>query len=179
MKQGRLFPHLAQVVERLLVRERNLQFKWLKGIFVLLLLAAGVTFLSRGCEPQPRMYSFNGTTVFFPRQKPTRLFGSGDVPAAEYSGQLVLRDGCLRIEGDTSYALIWPPGYGLDLVGGTFQILDVGGRDVVQVGDEIYVGGGVSPVRGIPAIDEAMQQEVLNHCEEPYWFVGDVVRRVN
>lgn len=101
------------------------------------------------------------------------------MPAAEYSGQLVLRDGCLRIEGDTSYALVWPPGYGLDLAGETLQILDVGGRDVARVGDEIYIDGGVTPVRNVPAIDDAMQHEILNRCAEPYWFVGDQVRSIS
>jgi hypothetical protein len=135
-----------------------LQSKWLGIIVILLLLLVAAVLLSRGCRTLPTTYSFNGTTVFSPRQKPTGLFGSRAVPAAEYSGQLVLRDGCLRIEGDTSYVLIWPPGYGLDLVSGTVHILDAGGRDMAHVGDEIYVDGGETPVRGIPAIDETMQQ---------------------
>ncbi len=63
--------------------------------------------------------------------------------------------------------------------GSPFQILDEGSRVVAEVGDEIFVGGGVTPVKDVPAIDEAMQQEILVNCEGPYWFVGDVVRRVN
>ena len=153
--------------------------KWLKIIVVLLLSAVLIIFLLRGCRLLPTKYSFNGTTVFFPRQKPTGLFRSRAVPAAEYSGQLVLRDGCLRIEDDTSYTLIWPPGYGLNYEGSPFQILDEGNRVVAEVGDEIFVGGGVTPVKDVPAIDEVMQQEILVNCEGPYWFVGDVVRRVN
>jgi hypothetical protein len=153
--------------------------KWLKIIILFLFFFVAIVFALRSCEPLPTTYSFNETTIFFPRQKPTSLFGSRDVPAAAYSGQLMLEDNCLRIKDDTSYALIWPPGYGLDFLDGTIQILDEAGHNVAHVGENIFVGGGVTPVTGVRAIDGAMQQEILDSCEGPYWFVGDVVRRIN
>lgn len=156
-----------------------MQSKWLKVILVLLLLFAGIVFLSRGGKPLPTLYSSNGTTVFFPRRKASGLFGPRDLPTGELIGQLILVDGCLRIKSDKAYAPIWPPGYSLNFERGIIQILDVGGRGMAHVGDDIYVDGGETSVRDVLAIDEAMQQKILVNCEGPYWFVGDVVRRVN
>lgn len=153
--------------------------KWLKVVVVLLILGVTAVLLSRGCKPLPTTYAFNGTTIFLPTRKPPGLFGPRDLPAAELMGQLKLVDGCLRIESDTSYAPVWPPGYTLTFASGVVEIVDVRGRGVAYVGDEIYVDGGETPVRGIPAIAETMQEEMIARCEGPYWFVGDVVRRVN
>lgn len=156
-----------------------LPMKWLKVVVVLLILGVTAVLLSRGCKPLPTTYAFNGTTIFLPTRKPPGLFGPRDLPAAELMGQLKLVDGCLRIESDTSYAPVWPPGYTLTFASGVVEIVDVRGRGVAYVGDEIYVDGGETPVRGIPAIAETMQEEMIARCEGPYWFVGDVVRRVN
>jgi hypothetical protein len=152
--------------------------KWLKIVFLFLLFFAAVIFALRSCKPLPTTYSFNGTTIFFPMRKPPGLFGSRAVPAGELMGQLKLVDGCLRIESDTSYAPVWPPGYTLTFENGVVEILDVRSRGVVYVGDEIYVDGGETSVKGVAAIAEMMQEEILDRCEGPYWFVGNVVRRV-
>jgi transposase len=68
--------------------------------------------------------------------------------------------------------------YTLTFASRVVEIVDVRGRGVAYVGDEIYVDGGETPVRGIPAIAETMQEEMIARCEGPYWFVGNVVRRV-
>lgn len=157
-----------------------LQARQLKLLLLLILFLVASNFIWRRYRPLPTIYSVNDTTLFFPRQKDTGIFKSRDVPTALISGQLTLIDGCLGVQNemDIIYALIWPPRYGLNVENGTIQILNEKGRVVAEVGDETFIDGGETPVRNVAAIDEEMQQRIVDTCTEPYWLVGYDAQRI-
>jgi antitoxin component of RelBE/YafQ-DinJ toxin-antitoxin module len=112
--------------------------------------------------------------VAFPRQGP--IEGPRVVMEAELIGQLVLVDGCLRIDsihGAESLLPIWPPEFGLAAEGDEIQVLDGEGQVVALVGEEVYMGGGGGSAAGLA---ECVQQQLPATCTGPYWIVGDGVR---
>jgi hypothetical protein len=112
--------------------------------------------------------------VAFPRQGPVE--GMRTVMQAEMIGQLVLVDGCLRIESiydDTSYLPVWPPEFELGSDDDEIQVLDGVGQIVAQVGEEIYMGGGEGSVS---VMAECVRQQLPPACTGPYWIVGEGVR---
>jgi hypothetical protein len=112
--------------------------------------------------------------VAFPRQGP--IEGPRVMMEAELIGQLVLVDGCLRIESrhsTESLLLIWPPEFGLVAEGDEIQVLDGEGQVVARVGEEVYMGGGGGSATGLA---ECVQEQLPAACTGPYWIVGDGVR---
>jgi hypothetical protein len=111
--------------------------------------------------------------VFF-RQEPVE--GERATMEAELVGDLVLIDGCLRVEslyGDQSYIPIWPPDFKVVLENEIPVIQDGDGQLVGRVGEEIYMGGGESSENALPA---CVRQQIPPSCNGKYWSVGEEVR---
>lgn len=83
---------------------------------------------------------------------------------AELIGQLVEKDGCLRVEAAPyakDYALVWPAEYKIQRDAAGITMVDGQGKQTTwQVGQWVHLGGGES------GSDEK--------CPGPYWLVGDV-----
>ncbi len=112
--------------------------------------------------------------IAFPRQGPVE--GMRVMMQAEMIGQLVLVDGCLRIESiydDTSYLPVWPPEFDLGSEDDEIQVLDGAGEVVARVGEEIYMGGGEGSAS---VMAECVRQQLPSTCTGPYWIVGEGVR---
>jgi hypothetical protein len=89
--------------------------------------AASFLWSTYGSWPVPSGYSF-------PRHS---MWGG---PAALYEGTLEEVDGCIRAAGDKSFAVVWPPGYRLNLEDG--EPIVVGGSRSVGMDEPIRMGGG-------------------------------------
>ena len=112
--------------------------------------------------------------IAFPRQEPVE--GERATMGAELVGDLVLEEGCLRIEslyGNESYIPVWPPEFTVVLENDIPVILDGDGLLVGRVGKEIYMGGGESSESAVPA---CAQQQMPPTCRGKYWIVGEGVR---
>ena len=112
--------------------------------------------------------------VAFPRQEPVE--GIRVTMAAELIGDLVLVDGCLRVNsiyGEVSYLLIWPPEFTLRAEDDESQVLDGDGQVMARVGQEVYVGGGEGSAASMPG---CVREQLPAACTGPYWIVGDTVR---
>src|SRR5215212_7831653 len=61
------------------------------------------------------------------------------------TGQLVLTNGCLRlsVNDETSFLLIWQPGFSTQAEQGITQFVDSEGQVVVSVGDYVEMSGGL------------------------------------
>jgi hypothetical protein len=95
---------------------------------------------------------------------------------ADLRGELVVADGCVRInsiDGD-SYLPIWPFGFSLQVKDNSIQILDATGLVVAQVGDNLLVGGGVMPSEHI---EDYSAQPIPGNCPDPFWIVGYHIER--
>jgi hypothetical protein len=112
--------------------------------------------------------------IAFPRQEPVE--GIREVMEAELVGDLVLSEGCLRIEslyGNQSYIPVWPPEFTVDLENDNPVILDGDGQLVGRVGDEITMGGGELSENALSA---CVRDQMPPTCSGKYWVVGDGVR---
>ncbi len=112
--------------------------------------------------------------IALPRQGPVE--GLRAVMQAEMVGQLVLVDGCLRVQSiydDTSYLPVWPPEFALRSEDDSIQVLDGTGQVVAKVGEEIYMGGGEGSAS---VMAECVRQQLPATCTGPYWIVGEGVR---
>ena len=109
---------------------------------------------------------------FFPQQK--------QVPNAYMDallvGKLVLMNGCLRVNTNegTSPLIIWPYGFSLRENANTIEILDGSGQLVVQVGDDVRVGGG--EIQG-EHLKEYDGQLFPKECSGPYWLASNEIVR--
>jgi hypothetical protein len=63
------------------------------------------------------------------------------IPAALNEGTLVNRGGCLVLEGDATWVLLWPQQFGVVRNGDQLTIVD-GARPVATVGTGVVVSGG-------------------------------------
>jgi len=90
---------------------------------------------------------------------------------AEVYGRLILVDDCLRVNTDygTSYLLVWPPGFTVDIEGDVVKVVDTVMREKAEwrVGEMVWVGGGEAP-----GLEERTRQSVPAHCPGPYWLAG-------
>jgi len=119
--------------------------------------------------------------VAFPRQEPVE--GVRVVMEAELIGELVLVNGCLRVNsiyGDGSVLPIWPPEFTLKAEKRTtvaaqdeIQVLDGAGQIVARVGQEVYMGGGGGSATSLA---DCVRQQLPADCTGPYWIVGEGVR---
>lgn len=109
--------------------------------------------------------------IVFPRQYPPE--GLREEMTVLLIGELVEKDGCLRVEEDgQSHLVIWPYDYTVTAADGALQIHDGSGAVVAQEGDTIRVSGGEVPsaARHTPA-------EMPHRCAGPYWFSGSEIRQ--
>jgi len=112
--------------------------------------------------------------VSFPRQEPVE--GMRATMAAELIGDLVLVDGCLRVNsiyGDVSYLPVWPPEFTLRAEGDEIQVHDGDDQVVARVGQEVYMSGGEGAAASIP---DCVREQLPAACTGPHWTVGDTVR---
>ena len=114
------------------------------------------------------------TSVFFPKQAP--VVGPREGMLALLTGQLVVVDGCLRVNdsvSSTSYLLVWPPEYTVHGEADPIQVLDGAGQVVSHVGEQVRVDGG--DINSVLHLDERVRQSLPAVCPGPYWIVGDEV----
>ena len=97
-----------------------------------------------------------------------------------FAGQLALDEGCLRAEVPedpntpaSSWLLIWPSAFTLDMEDGAVRIVDGAGRIAAHVGDHIRLGRAT--VRYQEAQDQGLLRGLSEDCAGPYLLVGDEV----
>ena len=91
---------------------------------------------------------------------------------AEREGELVLVDGCIRLNGAV---LIWPYGFRVEVEGEVVRVWDDTDRLVGMVGEPIYVGGGEYALGyGYERhIEKLIGEPLSDNCPGPFWLVGD------
>ncbi|GAB4581616.1 MAG: hypothetical protein Fur0022_43650 [Anaerolineales bacterium] len=92
-------------------------------------------------------------------------------------GELMLVDGCLRLDGNdgNSYLLIWPYDYSIGEENGVIQIFDGAAQAVAQVGDILKTGGGESSLEHAQSLVASFPES----CPGPYWLVGQGVEKID
>ena len=91
-------------------------------------------------------------------------------------GELVVKDGCLRVSAgysDRGHLIIWQPDYFLNNNEGVVEILDRNGEAVARVGEEIRMGGG--EVALTENLKRQLREPLPEQCEGPYWLMGQLV----
>jgi hypothetical protein len=133
-----------------------------------------VLFALVGCRDQP------SNSLYFPKYD--LVNGEWVRMLAEIEGELVKTGDCLRLiasPSNTSYLVVWPPGYELDEEGSNILIRDNSGQVVARVGEEVYMGGGGGDREtfdGVPGVSKQLAAEIKNSgCPGPYWFSGGVI----
>ena len=122
------------------------------------LLVGGCLVACTGAEPSAP------TGLFFPTVRRLDAY-----PAAELSGQLVERSGCLVAPGGTGSVLLWPDGYTARIAqDGRTQVLDENGTIIGTVGEEVTLGGGQVGA----SLDTRASQQAPEACGHRYWLVA-------
>jgi len=112
--------------------------------------------------------------VAFPRQEPVE--GIRATMEAELIGNLVLVDGCLRVNsiyGQASTLPVWPPEFTITADEDEIQVHDGDDQVVARVGQEVYMSGGEGSANSMP---DCVREQLPAVCTGPYWIVGDTVR---
>jgi hypothetical protein len=112
--------------------------------------------------------------VAFPRQTPVE--GVRVTMEAELVGELVLLDGCLRVNSiysEECVVPVWPPEFTLASKNGEIHVLDEAGQIVVRVGEEVYMSGGMGSAE---ALADCVRQQLPAECRGRHWIVGDEIR---
>lgn len=119
------------------------------------------------CQTKPT--DTRPVTPIFPQQREAHP----DSMDALLVGKLTSVKGCLRVQDDdnNNYLLIWPQGFSLNIDGESIQIKDNTGQLIVQVGDNVKVGGGEIPTE---QIENYVAQTLPNDCSGPYWIVASI-----
>ena len=128
-----------------------------------------------GTSPLPIAEDEQPPPVAFPQHDyPLGTDRGGDY----YAGQLVLSEGCLRIDVPSnpnnapwpSRLAIWPSSFSLEQDSGAVRVLDGEGRVAAQVGDHVRVSWAEIPY------EEYERQELVTgmpeHCQPGLIFVG-------
>jgi hypothetical protein len=154
------------ITRRLVVLKRVYWPAQLALIFALLLLA--------NCRNEP------SSSLYFPKYD--LVNGEWVRMTGAIEGELVKTGDCLRLfasPSNTSYLVVWPPGYELDEDGSEILIRDNSGQVVARVGEEVFMGGGGEEREtfdGVPGVSEQLAVEIKNSgCPGPYWFSGGVI----
>jgi len=113
-------------------------------------VALSAAWYAYGAWPVPDGYSF-------PRHS---MFGG---PAALYEGTLEDVDGCIRAAGDESFAVVWPPGYWLNVEAG--EPLVHGYFREVGMGEPVRMGGGYYEDRQPPP-----ETRDVGDCAPPFFL---------
>ena len=94
---------------------------------------------------EPTTVSVPGSTLHFPRSRTRVDTGGGSgvaLKVARIEGELVLVGNCLRIDGEYSHIIVWPPGFTPHIEDGVVEVHNGGGKTIVRVGDYLVAGGG-------------------------------------
>ena len=131
-----------------------------------LLLAA----LLAACDSDPEA----APDLLFLVKKPVE--GERIVMDALYEGSVVESEGCLRFGDEPErHTVVWPPGFSLTNVDGSYVVLDERGRTVGQIGRFFRFGGGeVETLWEDGPVAETARVEALRRCPGRYWIVGEV-----
>jgi hypothetical protein len=100
---------------------------------------------------------------------------SGSFMAALLVGELVVMDGCLRVQVENSpesHLIFWQTDYFLNDNEGQLEILNRESDVVARVGEPIQLGGGEIPA---PVDDDQLQAPLPAACTGPYWLMGEIV----
>ena len=98
-----------------------------------------------------------------------------------FAGQLVVSKGCLRAEAPSndaanprsSWLLIWPSTFTLEVESGPVRIVDGLGRTAAHVGDHVRLSRAALTYR--QAMDQGLVEGLPENCAESYLLVGDEV----
>ena len=122
-----------------------------------------------------------GPEVFFPQHGAP--LGTDD-GGSYWAGQLILDDGCLRVEVPPdvngprgSSLLIWPSGYTLSAEDRVVRVADDNGRVAAHVGDHIRLSRATVSYK--EAQDQGLLRGMTEECAGPYFLVGDEVTAFN
>ena len=143
---------------------------------VLLLAACLMVTIYAGCggEAIPEDSPQHAVVAFPQHSYPLGTDLGGDY----YAGQLVLSEGCLRIDVPTnpnnvqwpSRLAVWPSSFSLEQDSGAVRVIDGEGRVAAQVGDHVRVSWAEVPY------EEYERQELVTgmpeHCQPGRIFVG-------
>ena len=107
------------------------------------------------------------TSPYFPQVRE-----DGAIMQALLEGELVLKDGCLRLErtGSSRHFLIWPRRFKLSVDGQDIRISDDSGGSI-SVGEYVGIGGGEVTLRFIRTL---VEEPIPSDCPGPYWLVGEI-----
>ena len=118
-----------------------------------------------------------GPEVFFPQHGAP--LGTDD-GGSYWAGQLILDDGCLRVEVPPdvngpggSNLLIWPSGYTLSAEDRVVRVSDDNGRVAAHVGDHIRLSRATVSYK--EARDLGLVQGPTEECAGPHFLIGDEV----
>ena len=152
--------------------------RWTLVALQLLLVVA----CSANSTPSPMSESTlpaSSATIYFPQQRLSE--GEQMTMTAQLFGTLVTDQNCLRVENrddDLSYLIIWPPNFSLNMEMNPIQIYNADGQMAVQVGDNIYLGGGGGDLAADSLAEQVQEPEAIRACSGPYWIVGQTVERI-
>ncbi len=115
--------------------------------------------------------------VVFPRHNAPLGTDRGEQYTA---GELVLEEGCLRVEVPArgasprmSWLVIWPSSFTYEEESGSIRIIDGLGRTTARVGDHIRLSRAAVTYQ--QARDQEFSAEGAGHCAQPSTWVGDEV----
>ena len=99
------------------------------------LLALAILLVVAGCS---------GSITHFPQHdEPLRTDRGNEY----FFGELIARDGCLRLDYGTGYfegltlLLVWPPGFSVSVEDGPVRVIDTAGSMVAKLGDDVRFSG--------------------------------------
>lgn len=99
------------------------------------------------------------------------------------SGELILDNGCLRVSesnpsSEYSYLLIWHSKFSTRTEQGIVHVIDAStGEVLASVGDYVEIDGGV--IVHTTDFEWALKEPIPNKCSEPYWVVGESVKKID
>ena len=142
--------------------------------FLLMMVVVVILTMSACVSSREHSPSNTDDSIVLPRQE--ELEGERAVMEAEVYGTLVLTNNCIYIESnesDTSYLLIWPPGFKLASENSIMTIHNRDSEGMVNVGDRVRLSGG--EVKSLIMLDEYVQEQLPHQCSGPYWVIGDEI----
>jgi hypothetical protein len=112
-------------------------------------------------------------TVYFPQFQPFQTVKNEAYLLYGIVGKLILRDECLRVVSkNREYLLIWPSWYEFGIAGRDIVVTHLHTSSVIaqlKMGDTVSFSGAELENNPI-----ALQYAIPDHCEGPYWAVGDI-----
>jgi len=97
-------------------------------------------------------------------------------------GELVLENGCLRVNGvdgavnGATILLIWDPRFSTSTKQGAVQVIDnKTGKALASVGDYVAVGGGFDDNPTWMGLANPLPED----CPGPYYIVGEYIKKID